>query len=199
MVISTKTYEQVALEDGDEKWELAHGVLRKKPPVTFHHADAIGRLDRRLQLQLDEDLYVVRVDQARLRNSLNSYYIPDLCVVPDEYVGRGFAQDPRLEVYSDPMPLVVEAWSPSTGDFVVMTKLPEYRQRGDAEIWLIHPYEKTLTAWRRQPDGSYTETLIREGTVEPVALPGVRIELKSLFRDYTRTRLSNREAQPDAV
>ena len=34
MVISAKTYEQVALEDGDEVWELACGILRKKPGMT---------------------------------------------------------------------------------------------------------------------------------------------------------------------
>ena len=79
------------------------------------------------------------------------------------------------------MPLVVEVWSPSTGDYDVMTKLQQYQFRGDAEIWLVHPYDRTLTAWRRRPDGSYSETLYREGSIEPVALPGVCIELASLF------------------
>ena len=79
------------------------------------------------------------------------------------------------------MPLVVEVWSPSTGDFDVAVKLREYQLRGDAEIWLVHPYDRTLTAWRRQTDGGYSETLYREGSIEPVALPGVRIELAALF------------------
>ena len=79
------------------------------------------------------------------------------------------------------MPLVVEVWSPSTGDYDVETKLQEYQRRGDLEIWRIHPYEQTLTAWRRQPDGSYTETLYRGGRVQPVALPNVTIDLDDLF------------------
>jgi len=33
----------------------------------------------------------------------------------------------------------------------------------------------------RRPGGSYSETLYREGIIEPVALPGVRIELAALF------------------
>lgn len=60
-------------------------------------------------------------------------------------------------------------------------KLREYQRRGDTEIWRIHPYERTLTAWCRQPDGTYTETVQRSGTVQPAALPGVGIELDRLF------------------
>jgi hypothetical protein len=82
----------------------------------------------------------------------------------------------RLDIFEEPMPLVVEVWSPSTGDYDVQTELQQYQQRGDAEIWLVHPYDRTLTAWRRQPNGGYSETLYREGSVEPAALPGVRIE-----------------------
>ena len=76
---------------------------------------------------------------------------------------------------------MVEVWSPSTGDYDVDAKLPVYQQRGDLEIWRIHPYERTLTTWRRQPDGSYEETLHRDGTITPVALPGVTIDLGALL------------------
>ncbi len=38
-------------------------------------------------------------------------------------------------------------------------KLPIYRERDDLEIWFFHPYERTLAAWRKQPDGSYSEAL----------------------------------------
>ncbi len=43
------------------------------------------------------------------------------------------------------------------------------------------PYERTLTAWRRRDDGSYSETVYTGGVVEPVALPGVTIDLGLLF------------------
>ena len=76
---------------------------------------------------------------------------------------------------------MVEVWSPSTGDYDVDAKLPVYQQRGDREIWRIHPYERTLTSWLRQPDGSYQETLHRGGIVALVALPGVTIDLDELF------------------
>jgi Uma2 family endonuclease len=79
------------------------------------------------------------------------------------------------------LPLVVEVWSASTGDYDVETKLPIYRQRGDLEIWLIHPYARTITTWRRQPDGTYEEALFSEGALAPMALQGVTIRLDDLF------------------
>ena len=86
-----------------------------------------------------------------------------------------------LAIFSDPLPLVVEIWSPSTGDYDVDAKLPVYQQRGDLEIWRIHPYERTLTSWWRQPDGSYQEALQRDDTITPVTLPGVIIDLGALL------------------
>jgi len=44
MVISVKTYEQIALEDGEAVWELAGGVLRQKPSMTFAHNEAMTAL-----------------------------------------------------------------------------------------------------------------------------------------------------------
>lgn len=85
-----------------------------------------------------------------------------------------------LEAYGAPLPLVVEVWSPSAGEYNVDSKLPEYRRRGDIEIWRIHPFDRTLTAWRRQRDGSYTEAHYT-AVVHPVALPNVAIDLDTLF------------------
>ena len=76
---------------------------------------------------------------------------------------------------------MVEVWSRSTGEYDVNTKFPEYKRRGDREIWRLHPYERTLTSWRQQPDGSYTETRFTGGIVHPVALPGVAVDLDALF------------------
>jgi hypothetical protein len=64
----------------------------------------------------------------------------------------------------------------------VDAKFPAYRERGDLEIWRIHPYEKTVTAWRRQPDGSYSEPRHTGGSVPIESLRGVHIDLERLFR-----------------
>lgn len=182
MGISEATYERVAFEDPSGQWELVCGRLRSKPGTTTEHGFAIRDLARFLMLQLDPALYTVSSGTARLRIASGTFYIPDLCVLPREFERRKLREMPaRLEIYEEPMPLVVEVWSPSTGDYDVEEKLREYQRRADLEIWRIHPCERTLTAWRLQPDGQYDERLLRDGHVQPVALPAVDIDLSLLF------------------
>ena len=183
MVVSAKIYEQVALEDPNRKWELDCGRLRQKPGMTADHNDVMRKVAIRLGAQLDEREFAVDMNATRLLVSTGSFYIPDVTVIPRSRVRKAREQHgrDRLEVYEEPMPLVVEVWSPSTGDYDVETKLREYKLRGDAEIWRLHPYDRTLTTWRLQPDGSYTETLYHGGTVVPIALSNVSIDLDALF------------------
>ncbi|MEA2642766.1 MAG: hypothetical protein QOF51_4160 [Chloroflexota bacterium] len=180
MPVSEATFRQLALEDPEGHWELVCGDLRRKPGMTAAHNGASTELAFQLMLQLDKAWFRVRINAAHVRRSPENYYIPDVSVLPAELV---LPQLPlrSLEVYDRPIPLVVEVWSPSTGEYDVETKLIEYQRRGDLEIWLVHPYERTLTAWVRQPDGSYTETLYTGGLVQPSALPGVTIDLEALF------------------
>jgi Uma2 family endonuclease len=179
MPVSEATYRQVALED-DEQWEYVCGRLRKKPPMTTEHQSVARNLLRQLMIQLDPVEFTAG-EQVKVRTSTGSYYIPDVTVVPKAFERRLKQQPGTFEVYEDPLPLVVEVWSPSTGDYDVDDKLAEYRWRGDLEVWRIHPYERTLIAWVRQSDGTYIETLHRNGIVRPFALPGVAIEFDALF------------------
>lgn len=181
MPVSEATYERVALEDPEGQWELVCGHLRSKPAMTTEHNRTMRILDHLLASHLDREDYGVSANGARLRISTGSFYVPDLCVIPSSLERLLLATPGRFEVYDEPMPLVVEVWSPSTGEYDVNTKLPEYQLRRDLEIWLLHPYEKTLITWRLQPDGSYTETRYEHGIVEPQALPGVAIQLEHLF------------------
>src|SRR5687768_13738039 len=149
--------------------------------MSIEHNVLMRELNLILLLQLDRSQFDVRTNAGHVRHSAESYYIPDVFVIPVE-LQRSLWGTRRLESYADPLPLVVEIWSPSTGDFDVETKLVQYQQRGDQEIWLLHPYDRTLTAWQRQPDGSYTEHHQQGGTIQPVGLPGVMVNVDSLFR-----------------
>lgn len=181
-MISLRIYELVALEDSDAVWELDRGHLRSKPGGTIEQNCVLSALHRRLILQLERHDWSVGTNTCRLCVSANTYFVPDLCVIPREFVQRKLREMPdRLEVYDEPLPLVVEVWSAPIGDYDVEEKLREYQLLGDVEIWRVHPYERTLTAWRRQPDGAYTETVLRGGAVQPAALPGVTIQLEQLF------------------
>lgn len=181
--LSEVEYEQFVWANPDHKWELVEGRPREKPGMSWEHGDIIFLLGYLLQLHLDRRLYRIGINDWRVRRVPGTIYIPDLVVVPTTN-GREFAGQPgRLAIFSQPLPLVVEAWSQSTGDYAVEAKIPEYQRRGDLEIWRNHPYEQTLTAWRRLPDGTYQSTIYGEGVVHPVALPEVTIDHADLFAD----------------
>lgn len=179
--MSEEAYREFALADSGERWELVRGCLWERPGMSVTHdwvtMDLVGRLLR----QLDRDQFWVSASLARLRVSADTYYIPDVAVIPMAMV-RQLRETPRaLDAYPEPVPLVIEVWSPSTGKRDMELKLPDYQRRGDAEIWCFHPFERTLAAWRRLPDGSYAKSIYRYGIVRPASLPGVAIDLDELF------------------
>ena len=178
MAVSEATYRRVALEDPEERWELVCGRLRSKPPMTMQHNWVPSQLAAQLHAQLPPGTYIIS-EVKKLRTQSGSYFNPDLAVIPREDV---LAQ-PRdqLEIHEQPVPFVLERWSPSTGSTDLTAKLPEYQARGDAEIWLLHPVERTLDIRRRLPDGSYAQFRHTAGPIPIVSLPGVLIDFEALF------------------
>ena len=149
--------------------------------MTWEHHSVATLLAILLQNQLKWDEFRVWANAGHVRRSAKNYYIPDVVVIPAALGPLFRGKLGTLPVFRDPLPLVVEVWSPSTGGYDVDTKIPDYLARGDEEVWRVHPYERTLTAWRRQPDGSYAETVYRGGIVRPESLPNVAIDLAVLF------------------
>jgi len=168
------------LEETDGRSELYEGELREKPAMSATHNVSGRRLRRQLEAQLDLDRFGVLSNEGHLAIPGGNSYVPDVAVVPVQMVDALVAGR-RFERYTDPLPLVVEIWSPSTGNFDIDAKIPGYQARGDAEIWRLHPFERTLTMWRRQPDGGYVESVATGGTVRLHALPDVTIALDELF------------------
>ena len=179
--MSEETYREFALGDPQGQWELHHGQLREKPGMSVEHGSVMMLLVEWLLNQLDRNEFQVRAHHARLRRSADTYYVPDIAVIPTSVVQALLEQPGILDAYPEPLPLVVEIWSSSTGRYDINEKLPDYQQRGDLEIWYVHPYERSLTAWRRQPDGAYSEAVYHGGIVRPKSLPGVAIDLDTLI------------------
>jgi Uma2 family endonuclease len=177
--VSEETYREVAL--GDPRLELHRGRLREKPSMSVEHNDVSEIVTTMLRAQLDRNQYRVRENMGRLRRSADTFYIPDVMVIPAALTRALREQPHALDAYAEPVPLVVEIWSPSTGAYDIGEKLAAYQERGDREIWFIHPYARTLTAWRRQPDGRYVESVYRDGAVRPASLPGVVIDLDEIL------------------
>ena len=185
MVAATLDYARIALDDPDGLWELHAGVLRGKPTMSYGHNGAMRRLAYALTTQLDPDVYEVSSNASRVRQTEANYYIPDLMVIPVAMMATYHDRQRALEVYDEPLPLVIEVWSPSTGDYDIDAKLPPYQRRGDREIWRVHPFDRTVTSWVRMADGTYAETVHTGGVVRPVALPDVAIDLDVVFRVFT--------------
>ncbi|MBA3415239.1 MAG: Uma2 family endonuclease [Chloroflexia bacterium] len=179
--VSEDTYRRLALAAVDGPLELHDGVPREKPGMSVEHNGMMVDLIVALAPQLDRSEYRLRANSAKLRRSAARYYVPDIAVIPAALVLALREQPGSLDAYSAPLPLVVEIWSPSTGDYDIAAKLPEYMARGDLEIWYLHPYEQTLLASRRQPDGTYVETRYTHGSVAVHSLPGVEVDLDALF------------------
>lgn len=180
MPVSEQTYRRVAMED-DETWELRGGRLRVKPGATAEHSDVTTMLGFSLMDRLDRADYHVRINGGRVRCSVEDSYVPDVFVIPDALTRPVRGKPDVLEACDDPLPLVVEVWEPPTAVYDAAGKGREYQRHGDAEIWLLHPYERTLRAWRRQPDGSYRGAVYDGGSVRPVALPGVELDVDAIF------------------
>jgi Uma2 family endonuclease len=180
MPMTEQAYLKLVMDDPESRWELIDGEPVCRPAMTSKHEDITAYLGGYLIAQLDRRDYRVRIAGSRVRHSGSNWFVPDVFVAPTALV---LPQEDAIEpeAFREPLPLVVEVWSPSTGRRDLGRKLVRYREQGHLEIWFIHPFDRTLTAWRRQPDGSYTETVLRGGTVEPVALPRVTIDLDALF------------------
>jgi Uma2 family endonuclease len=180
-LMTEQEYLEFAQSDPGGRWELVRGQLREKLGMSAKHGDVIDELATLLRYRLDRGEYRIRTHQARLRISPDSYFVPDIAILPAAAVRAKLADPRSLDAYNEPLPLVVEVWSPSTGGFDLQVKIPDYQRRGDLEIWFIHPSARTLTAWRRLPDGSYSETIHHGGTVRLESLPGVEIDLDAIL------------------
>ncbi len=177
--ISDQEYRELAL--AEPQWELWGGMPREKPLMSVAHANLAFRLGFLLQSQLDWNVFQINVNGGKARVDSSSYFIPDVVVIPVAAQAALEGGARAFNVISSPLPLVVEVWSPSTGVYDFERKLAAYRKRGDAEIWYIHPYERTLTVWRRQLDGGYHTQLFEGGKVAVASLPGVVIDLDDVL------------------
>lgn len=179
--ISEQEFRELVLTDPDRNWELWDGVPVEKPGMSVAHDGFAFFLGHLLQIQLDRSEFWVNVNGGKTRYTERNFYIPDVVVIPASYQ-LPYEDDPgSFNAYTEPLPFVAEVWSPSTGNYDMAAKLPLYRLRGDLEIWFLQPFERTLTVWRRQPDGSYDEERYTGGIVAVASLSGVTIDLDALL------------------
>lgn len=182
MPVTLQTYQALVLEDPERQWELFRGHLMEKPVMSLSHNRTMARLAHQLSLQLDIDRFEVRTNTGRLRYADETYFILDVHIVPVAQMhALAAGESESLEVIGSPMPFVAEVWSPSTGGYDVDKNIREYQRRGDAEIWRLHPYDRTLTMFRRQPDGTYLASIVSSGSIRLLAFREIVVDVDRLF------------------
>lgn len=72
---------------------------------------------------------------------------------------------------------IAEVLSPSTAGYDQIVKLPAYERAGVAEVWLIHPIDRTVAIYRLE-EGRYGRPTILEleGQTQISAVPAVTID-----------------------
>lgn len=180
MPLTQETFAALVLEDTDGRWEIHRQRLREKPSTSFTHNRFARGLTRHLNAVLPVDFEVL-AHAGHLALPDGGSYIPDVGVLPPDVAAVFEPDGRRFERYVQPLPLVVEVWSPSTATYDVDAKIPGYMARGEFEIWRVHPFERRVTAWRRRDDGGYDEMTFLGGTVELAALPGIVVDIDLLF------------------
>lgn len=168
--MSEADYEAFVRTGAAGVWELHGGRLVQKPALSSVQREIVSRLARQLLAQLDAAEYEVRVNDCRVRGPDGTIHVPDLLVVPGAH-GESSAGRSGVPILAKPVPFVVEVWRPADSGYDVDARISVYQQRGDLEIWLLHPLERSLTSWVRQADGTYTETIYQVGA----ALPAPRV------------------------
>lgn len=159
----------------DARVELIEGEIIDMTPQGSRHADIIAKLNRRIVVAVD-DAAVVRC-QLPLRLSIRSEPEPDFAIVKERGTHYAAAHPTAADVL-----LLVEI-SHTSIEYDRYVKIPLYARHGIAEAWVIDIEAKRVHRFRTPRDGAYTDvsSVDRPGTLSPIALPLVAIDLAGVF------------------
>ena len=112
--MSEQEYEAFVLSGVEGLWELHDGVLVEKPGMSWKHLDIVTELV--LSSESTRSHQVPVFAEGRVRRPTDTIFLPDVMVLPAA-IRPGHQDDPGLAIFSEPLILVVEVWSQSTGDY----------------------------------------------------------------------------------
>jgi Uma2 family endonuclease len=159
-----------------DRVELIEGELVAMAPIGSYHAGTVNKLNHALVRVVGEHAVVSVQGPVRLDDF--SEPEPDFALLkprPDFY--QGAHPGP-----ADVLLLIEVADSSLNYDRAVKRAL--YARHAIAEFWIVNLTGGEVEICRQpKPDGyAVIERVGRDGMVEPQLLPGVRIELATLFR-----------------
>jgi len=171
----------------DERWELIDGVAYNMTPAPSRkHQEISWELSRQISAHLHGKKckaytapFDVRLPALGATDETTSTVVqPDLVVVcdPEKLDDRGCKGAPDL---------VIEILSPASLARDQREKLLLYEQAGVLEYWIVHPTDRTVSIFRRGPDGLYGKpSLYTSEERAPVSvLPELVIDLGAVFAE----------------
>jgi Uma2 family endonuclease len=188
------TFEEYrALPDDGPRYELIGGVLYMSPAPKLIHQFVSGEIYARLRDHVnDHRLGLAMFAPFDVRFSEHNAVQPDVLffsvanrrALGDDY-GVG-APD-----------LAIEVLSPSNRRVDLVLKRALYADNGVPEYWIVDPGKRTISV-NRLHDGRYRETTHTGGTVEFQTLPGLVIDMATLFNvpDYMKPSSGSGEDEP---
>jgi len=166
---------EVGIFAPDARVELIDGEVIDMAPIGSRHMGAVNKLNRTLVLAVGER-GVVQI-QGPVQLGDRSEPEPDVAVLkprPDAYADSTALADHVL--------LLIEV-ADSSLELDRSVKVPLYAAHAIPEVWIVDVANRLLTIHREPRDGLYrdVQTMATAGIVEPVMLPGVRVDLGGLF------------------
>lgn len=177
------TEELLALpDDGMERWLIA-GELRERPMTVRNrfHSRAMIRVGKFLDNWLDErplprgQILGGEVG-VRLSRDPDTTVGVDVVYVSADVIVR---QSEETTLIDGVPALVVEILSPNDTIEEIHEKITVYQSAGVPLVWVVHPYDLTVTAYRPEAKPELFNVL-QELSGEP-HLPGFRVPVARLF------------------
>lgn len=183
----TYSYSDYLTWTWDEMVELIHGrIFKMSPAPSSLHQRISGELFRQIanflskkKCQVFSAPFDVRLTSAKTKSDKEIFTVvqPDLCVIcsPNKIDKRGCLGAPDW---------IVEILSKSTSSKDLNEKFDVYEEAGVKEYWVIHPEEQTVLVYLLDEEGKFRgqrKPYARSNKISPATLPGLTIELNSVF------------------
>jgi Uma2 family endonuclease len=160
--------------------ELIDGTayVKEPPAPSLLHQGIVTELGRQAGNALEDTssrVFIAPVD-VRLPKSNEQGDQVDTVVQPDVLVVCDRRKTDSRGIRGAP-DWIAEVLSPSTASYDQIVKLPAYERAGVAEVWLIHPIDRTVAIYRLE-EGRYGRATILElkGHTQIGAVPAVTID-----------------------
>ena len=170
--LSVEEYHRLGeFNEHGRRTELVRGIVIEKMSKSPLHRFITDALRDLIAAQLTEGLVMFSQDPMTT---------PDSEPEPDVMVVRGSREDFRA-THPTTAELVVEVAVSSIE--LDRAKAEIYAEAGVKEYWIVRPQEKQVEGYRHPEATGYGErtTVARQSVLESAALPGLRVDLGTLF------------------